>query len=69
MHNHNCIHYNLPNFCTSKVKNGIIIRYIITIIVFYLLSINFKANDERIYLILPILLLALDNVDNIFTFN
>lgn len=55
--------------CISKVKNGIIIRYIVTVIAFYLLSINSKDDDKRIYLILPILLLVLDNVDNIFTFN
>lgn len=57
------------NICNVKIKNGILIRYIFTILTFYLLSSNINSNYKYIYLILPILLTLLDNVDNIFTFS
>ena len=59
------------NICISKIKNGMIIRYITTIIAFYFLSFNIKNitnGYNYIYVILPLLLTLLDNVDNIFTF-
>ena len=58
------------NQCSKLVNNGMIIRYIITLISFYILSINVDNTFIRkyIYLILPILLTILDEVDNIFTF-
>ena len=55
--------------CNNLIKNGIIIRYIITFISFYMLIINInnKVLNKYIYLILPILLTVLDSLDNIFT--
>lgn len=57
------------DICDSKIKNGILIRYIITILVFYILSLKIDTYYKYIYLILPILLTLFDNVDNIFTFS
>jgi len=56
------------DICDVKIKNSILIRYIFTIFTFYIIS-NINANYKYIYLILPILLTLLDNVDNIFTFS
>lgn len=56
------------NICDIKIKNGIIIRYIVTILILYSLSLTVNSNFKLIYLILPILLTFLDNIDNIFTF-
>ena len=58
--------------CNSIIKNGIIDRYIVTIISFIILAIIFKNKFiiKYIFLILPILLTLLDEVDsikNIFT--
>jgi len=54
----------LKNKCIKNINLGIIIRILSTILVLTLLS-NYKNNLE-IYLILPILLIVLDNYDNIF---
>ena len=56
--------------CNKLVNYGMIIRYTSTIILFYILSINIHNNiiSKYIYLILPIILTILDNIDNIFTF-
>jgi hypothetical protein len=55
------------NKCISIIKNGIINRYIVTIIAFIILSIIYKNKFiiKYIYLILPILLTLLDEVDSI----
>ena len=55
--------------CDKLVRDGMILRYIITIISYYILSIFMNNNiiNKYIYLILPILLTALDEVDNLFT--
>lgn len=58
------------DICNTKIINGIIIRYITTFIAFYFLSTNIGNilnKGKYIYLILPILLTLLDNVDNLFT--
>ena len=52
--------------CDKYIHNGIIFRYIITIFSFCVLFVYY--HDSRyLYLILPILLTALDGTDNIFT--
>ena len=43
------------------------LRYIVTVITFYFLSLNVFTLKNYIYLILPIVLTLLDEVDNIFT--
>jgi hypothetical protein len=55
------------NKCISIIKNGMIIRYIVTIVAFIILSIIYKNKfiTKYIFLIIPILLLILDSVDNI----
>jgi hypothetical protein len=55
--------------CDKLVRDGMLLRYIVTVISFYYLSIHMdnKIISKYIYLILPILLTALDEVDNIFT--
>lgn len=55
--------------CNKLIDNGMIIRYILTIVSFKILSMNLNHHciRENIYLILPILLAILDEVDNIFT--
>ena len=54
-------------FCNKLIKKGMLLRYITTIITFYVLYIyiNNKLIKKYFYLILPILLIALDKVDNI----
>jgi hypothetical protein len=56
--------------CNKIIKDGIIVRYILTIIVFYILSINSNSKfiKKYIFLILPLVLYSLDKVDNTFTF-
>lgn len=55
--------------CKNIITNGIFVRYIITIIALYYLSMNLNIQfiNKNIYLILPFLLTFLDSVDNIFT--
>ena len=53
--------------CKLLIKNGLILRYIITIITYYLLYINISIIIKYLYLILPICLTILDGLDNIFT--
>ena len=52
--------------CDNIIKNGMIIRYIVTIITFIILAIFSKNNFiiKYIYLILPLLLTLLDEVDS-----
>ena len=52
------------DLCNQYIKNGMIFRYIITIISF---SILYNYNNN-FFLIAPILLSILDSVDGIFTF-
>lgn len=52
--------------CEKMIKKGMTIRYIATVVTFYLLSLNTKILKYK-YLILPIVLTFLDEVDNIFT--
>ena len=40
--------------CKLLIKNGLILRYIITIITYYLLYINISIIIKYLYLILPI---------------
>lgn len=54
----------LKNKCIKNINLGIIIRILSTLLVLTCLS-NYNNNSE-IYLILPILLIVLDNYDNIF---
>jgi hypothetical protein len=53
--------------CYNIIKNGMITRYIVTIITFIILAINFKNRFiiNYIFLILPLLLILLDHIDNI----
>ena len=55
--------------CDKLIKNGMILRYILTVSSFYILSliINNKFINKYIYLIILILLTVLDGVDNFFT--
>ena len=57
--------------CAKNIRNGIIFRYIITLVLFYILSIynNNKIIMNYFYLIAPIMLTVLDEADNIFTFS
>jgi hypothetical protein len=57
------------DICKQLVDYSMIIRYSITFIVFYILSNNIYNTfvNKNIYLILPILLILLDEIDNIFT--
>lgn len=57
--------------CEQYIFNGIIFRYIITIISFYILYLNHNNNiiNKYFYLILPILLIILDAIDHIFIFS
>jgi len=55
--------------CTYQIKNGAILRIIVTMIVFYIISKN-KGNlffAKYVYLILPILLIVLDKCDDTIT--
>jgi hypothetical protein len=56
--------------CEQYIRNGIIFRYIITIISLYILFLYQNNNiiNKYLYLILPILLIILDSTDNIFNF-
>jgi len=51
--------------CKKLIKYGILLRYILTIVTYYVLYYYIDSNN--IYLILPICLTLLDEVDNIFT--
>lgn len=53
--------------CNKLITHGFIIRYITTIISFYILAANSNNNTvhKYIYLILPLLLVLLDNTDHI----
>lgn len=53
--------------CKKLIDNGMILRYIVTVITFYFLSLNVSTLKNYIYLILPIVLTLLDGLDNIFT--
>ena len=53
--------------CNGLIINGMILRYILTVILFYLLYINNTYINKYLYLILPILLSILDDIDNVFT--
>ena len=55
--------------CNKRIDNGLFMRYVITILLLYLISINMnhKIIKKYIYLILPIILTILDEIDNIFT--
>lgn len=53
--------------CKKLIDNGMTLRYIVTVITFYFLSLNVFTLKNYIYLILPIVLTLLDEVDNIFT--
>lgn len=57
------------DICKQLVDYSMIIRYSIIFIVFYILSNNIYNTfvNKNIYLILPILLILLDEIDNIFT--
>jgi hypothetical protein len=58
------------NECKERILNGNILRYIVTIIALYILSVNNSTFlVKNMYLILPILLTILDIVDNVFTVN
>lgn len=54
--------------CNNLIANGIIVRYIATIVSFYFISLNItnKFIHNYFYLILPILLTLLDLLDGIF---
>ena len=52
--------------CNKYIHNGIIFRYIITIVSFCVLFVYYRESSY-LYLILPFLLTALDETDNIFT--
>ena len=54
--------------CNKLIKISMIIRYIVTLILFYTIAINInnKIINKYIYIILPILIIILDYVDNIF---
>lgn len=54
--------------CNKLINAGIITRYILTIIIIYILS-RTIGNNKYIYLILPIILHLLDSVDNIFFYD
>jgi hypothetical protein len=54
--------------CNKLINSGIITRYILTIIIIYILS-RTIADNKYIYLILPIILTLLDEVDNIFFYD
>ena len=61
------VNYDL---CEKLIKNGMILRYITTILTLYILAKLNKLNKTihtYILLILPIWLTILDDVDNIFT--
>ena len=51
----------------NKIYCGIIVRIIVTLILLNILSMYFK-NDNNKYLILPIVIYVLDNIDNLCTF-
>ena len=57
------------NICKKYILYGTIFRYVITIILLYILSLYYNNNiiNKYFYLILPILLTLLDATDNIFT--
>jgi hypothetical protein len=54
--------------CNKLINAGIITRYILTIIIIYILSRTIR-NNKYIYLILPIILTLLDFVDTIFFYD
>jgi hypothetical protein len=54
--------------CNKLINAGIITRYILTIIIIYILS-RTIGNNKYIYLILPIILTLLDFVDTIFFYD
>jgi hypothetical protein len=54
--------------CNKLINAGIISRYILTIIIIYILS-RTIGNNKYIYLILPIILTLLDFVDTIFFYD
>lgn len=61
--------------CIPYINNGMILRYVITVIIFYLLSKEIygtktpnKSIQKYIYLVIPICLILLDQLDGIFMF-
>ena len=56
------------SLCNHDIRNGMILRYILTIVSFFILLGNYKHKiiHTYLYLILPILLTILDGTDNIF---
>jgi hypothetical protein len=60
--------YNERIICNGLIDNGMIVRYMISILVFYILIICCKNKyiKNYIYLILPIILTLLDKIDNKF---
>jgi len=59
------------SLCNDDIRNGMILRYILTIVSFFILLVNYddKIIHTYLYLILPILLTILDETDNIFIFS
>jgi len=57
--------------CAKNIRNGIIFRYIITLVLFYILSIYNNNNiiHNYFYLIAPVMLTVLDSADSIFNFS
>jgi hypothetical protein len=53
--------------CNKLITHGMIIRLVTTIIVCYIINVKIIYNHNQLYLILPILLCLLDEVDNIYT--
>jgi len=55
------------DICNKLVSDGMNIRYIATLLSFYLVALNITFLNNYLYLLLPILLTVLDAVDGIFT--
>jgi hypothetical protein len=55
------------DICNKLVTDGMNIRYIATLLSFYVVALNITFVNNYLYLLLPILLTVLDNIDGIFT--